>query len=571
MGVLRKVSVKVKLIASLALITIFIAIVGAEAIYGVKKVHEDSEHIYSVNLMSIKYLKDVSSNLAEAGEILVSILYDKDKTKLEEKVSEIDKLKKINVENMTKYEKLPSTEEETKLYNEYKKQLEDFRSKRDKLLELIREDKREEAVNLYNTQMLSIRNDMYNLLHKTIELNEKAAETASGNSEIIYNGVRKTALLYIGLGIIVALGTSFLLTRYILSSLDQIKALANRMSKYDLSESLNTKSKDEFGQTIVDLNVAQDNIKELLSLIANNSAELSALTEELFATSEEINAKMTTVDDSTSEINKGMQEASATTEEVSVSIEEVLSSIEELSTKASEGNGNAEEIKERAKNIKIDASKAMSESEDIYKEKEQNILKAIEDIKVVNEIKIMADTIASISEQTNLLALNAAIEAARAGDQGRGFAVVADEVRKLAEESATAVTAIQGTIGKVQGAFINLSDNSKEILNFMLEQVRPNFVKYNEVGNKYDEDGNFVSTMSEEIASMSEEVEATVQQISEAIQVMAESAQMSAQFTQDIQGNINDTTKAMEQVVSTIEGQAELAQKLNELVHKFKI
>ena len=64
--------------------------------------------------------------------------------------------------------------------------------------------------------------------------------------------------------------------------------------------------------------------------------------------------------------------------------------------------------------------------------------------KVVDNIKIMADTIGSIAEQTNLLALNAAIEAARAGEQGKGFAVVAEEVRKLAEQSSQAVTGIQG-------------------------------------------------------------------------------------------------------------------------------
>ena len=125
--------------------------------------------------------------------------------------------------------------------------------------------------------------------------------------------------------------------------------------------------------------------------------------------------------------------------------------------------------------------------------------KAIEYGKVVDSIKVMADTIGSIAEQTNLLALNAAIEAARAGEQGKGFAVAAEKVRRLAEESSQAVMNIQDTIVKVQQAFTSSIDTASDILEFIDTQVYKQFDAYGETGNQYYNDSDFVSKMSEEI------------------------------------------------------------------------
>lgn len=108
----------------------------------------------------------------------------------------------------------------------------------------------------------------------------------------------------------------------------------------------------------------------------------------------------------------------------------------------------------------------------------------------------MADSIASIAEQTNLLALNAAIEAARAGESGKGFAVVAEEVRKLAEESASSVITIQNTIERVEKAFNNLSENSKEIIGFIKTNVKEDLEGYGSIALQYTKDGEFVSAMS---------------------------------------------------------------------------
>jgi methyl-accepting chemotaxis protein len=384
-------------------------------------------------------------------------------------------------------------------------------------------------------------------------------------------GIRNKNIIFGVILLILASIIVTLLSSKITKPILNIKALALRLSLYDFSEGVIVSGKDEIGQTGLALNTAQLNIKHLVQEILNNSMDMSASSEELSANVQEITSRMEIIDHSTSEIDKNTQEASATSEEITASVEEVNSSMEELSSKAMEGSGNAAQIKEKANAVRIAANKALEESNRIYKEKEKKILKAIEDGKVVDEIKIMTDGIAAIAAQTNLLALNAAIEAARAGEQGKGFAVVAEEVRKLAEQSAKTVTTIQGTIAKVQESFGHLSENSNDILKFIIDDIKPVLEQYAASGEQYGEDGDFVNSMSEEIASMSEEVEATVNQVSDAVQTLSQNSQLSAERTGEIKISIDETSKAMDEVAQTSQSQAVLAQKLNELVQKFKI
>ncbi len=132
-------------------------------------------------------------------------------------------------------------------------------------------------------------------------------------------------------------------------------------------------------------------------------------------------------------------------------MEEVNSGITQLASNSTESSHQSIEIKERATEVKETGINSMKATDELYEEKQNSILNAIEQGKVVSEIGIIAQSIASIAEQTNLLALNANIEAARAGEQGKGFAVVANEVRILAEQSADYVKNIQNVVSNVRG------------------------------------------------------------------------------------------------------------------------
>ena len=379
------------------------------------------------------------------------------------------------------------------------------------------------------------------------------------------------SIIWLVIAIPLCIAVGFINTLKILKPLKQIQELANRLSNYDMSTEIILDRNDEFGVISDSLNRAQNNIRDLLIECEKNSNNVNKLSEEILATIQELANTLGFINKEIEKIDEGGQNNSGTVEEIYASIQQVTANVEELSARAETGSANSKEIQERASNAALNSKRAIENTTRIYHDKEDVIRQAIEESKVVEEIKIMAESIASISEQTNLLALNAAIEAARAGEAGKGFAVVAEEVRKLAEESSASVVTIQNTVDKVEKAFKNLSNNSEEILNFIKTDVKQDLVSYGEVGDRYSEDGDFISEMSEQISVMSDSVSASIQEVSASISLTAKNSEEIAESTHSIRESIDNVSDAMNQLSGTISGEAKSAKDLTTAISKFKV
>lgn len=564
--------VKKKLISVFSVICIFIVLIGVYGIIGCASINKNANEMYSNNLVSVKDLEGIRVNISEITANMLKIVFERDRSKLDEQVKTIDDLTNEDIILQAEYDELPEiSQEEEELYEGYQQDLAKYREQRNQVIELAKANNYDEAVKLYNSEVEPLRITTFEKMERCIEINIENAEQVNQNNIEEFNKVRYQIIIYTTVAFLIILFMAYILGRNIVNPLMKIKEFAKRLSDYDFSMPIVITRKDEFGQTGLALNAAQENVSNLVKLIMENSQDMTASSEELSAIVEEVSSKAEAIDEAVNNITAGMQESSATTEEISASVQEVDSSINILSSKAIEGSNNANEFKGRATEVKSNSEKAIAETRNLYDIKQNNMEKAIEDGKVVDSIKIMADTIGGIAQQTNLLALNAAIEAARAGEQGRGFAVVAEEVRKLAEQSSEAVINIQDTIVKVQNAFKSSIDTGSDILEFINTRVQEQLDAYGQTGNQYFNDSDFVSKMSEDIAAMSEEITATVGEVSDAIQNMAGASQKSSEEAVTIKEGMDETTKAIEQVALTAQSQAELAEKLNEVIKKFRI
>lgn len=559
-----------KLIGVFAVMVLFLGFVGYTGISNMQKLDANTKTIYEIDLMGVKDIGAIKENLTQIRADILLLLYDRDKSKFQGLADEIHKLKSQNDALMADYQKIIKTEQEGQVFTDFSKQLEEYTTECEYEITLIKDNEYDEALALLPKEN-QIRDRMFETLNKYIEYNMTLAKDDYIESSAIYNASQNFVLIIIILSLLIAILLAVVISTIISRQLKKVVVFAEAIGNGDLTQTIQIYTRDEIGNLAKSLNCAGQNIRNLVSEIISSSNDMSAASEELSATIEEISSKVEAVTESVNQITRGAQDLSATTEEVSASAEEIGSTTISLSQRADDTGSSAKEIMSRAADIKKKSTNAIETSNSIYEKQHDNIIKAIEEGKVVEEVKLMADSIASIATQTNLLALNAAIEAARAGEQGLGFAVVADEVRKLAEQSSEAVTRIQSMVAQIQSAFGNLSQSGYDMLEFMVNNVKPSYELLSETGLQYERDSEFINEIAVDIASATKQMSETMEQVNSSIQNVSATAQESASSSEEILASINETNVAIQQIAKSAQSQAEQAEKLNSIVQKFII
>jgi methyl-accepting chemotaxis protein len=410
-------------------------------------------------------------------------------------------------------------------------------------------------------------------LHTSVEVNsnDAIAEVTQVNQKVassIYTAV-VLSVLALAFGVIL----SIYLTKQITTPISRITNDIDHMAAGDFTgkddPGLKARS-DEFGHVAASLSEMKMNLKALILNVQEKTELLSNYSEELYVSAEQ-SAQ------ASGQVAESIMNVVAGTDKQAKSVHTTLEVVEKSATDSRMVADNAKNTVTTSnattaaavegEKLILSAQRQMNSIESTVGSSAQIVEKLGERSKHIGQI---VDTITGIAGQTNLLALNAAIEAARAGEQGRGFAVVAEEVRKLAEQSEDAAKMIAQLIGEIQSE----TDQAVVAMHSGTEEVRLGGKVVADAGIAFQ---NIIQLVKEittevtEIAKSGEEALANSQEIVGIVRGINEVTQDTAAQTQTVSAATEEQTASMEEIAATSRSLTNMAEELQQAVHKFKV
>ncbi len=320
---------------------------------------------------------------------------------------------------------------------------------------------------------------------------------------IINAEVGRTFTTLIGLFsvfIVVAAGVAFVFSRRIVEPIRELAAVAQRVGRGDLSQTVAIRTRDEVGELGATFNESivklrglvqteterdderrrreelQGNIIRFLQTM--NEISQGDFTKRGIVTADILGSVVDSINVMVEEVGDILRNADGAADVVLKQAGEMIQTTQFMVDGTSRQNVEVErverEVAEMARSVR-DVSKAAVSSataakrtlevaqrgQETVEETLRGMQRIRQQVHVIStrikslgdrslEISEIVETIARIGNQTNLLALNAAIEAAGAGEAGLRFAVVADEVKKLADSSGKAADRVSTLVKNVQ-------------------------------------------------------------------------------------------------------------------------
>lgn len=620
-----------KIVLNNAVFFVLVILSAAMGIYSVRVVTGNLTALYVQNYPAISLLLNIDCDLQQSLVAERTMLTTRDPEEL--KVLDETRLTNLQqaTDRWNQYKALPrSAAQEKTAIPRYEKAVAAWAAVSDRVAALAKDGT---AYSLVQAQTLSAGdgNDKFEAARGFIDeirnRNEESTLAVHAASKRVEGNSSVWQICLSVFTLLAGLGAAWVMSKQIAGPARRLGAALKDIAQGegDLTVRLDAGSKDEMGEVARWFNVFMERIHNVVQAMVDTANQVASTSSSLSKGAEESTRVTEQIAETMQQIAAASQNQSASASRTAVAVDQLntaIANVAQATETQTDGLRESLDAADKADRSLESATDLLQQTGTAAKQNAQyaargtksvaNVMQSMRSIKSTTanvaerireldgysqEIGKIIEVINGIAAQTNLLALNAAIEAARAGEYGKGFAVVSEEVRKLSEDSsretkaiAALVDSIRQAIGKAVGA-ADAGTKEVETGSLLAQEASASLAEIAqgaaqtermvvelfdstrataEANATVQESMRRIAALAEETSASTAEMTGGANEVRNLIDSVAAVSEESAASTEEVSASSMEMSASLQEVYRSAQSLAELAERLRNVIGKFR-